>query len=343
LKILRVGLNGFGRIGRAIARIASEFDDIQIVVVNDIESDLQNLGYLLRYDSVYGRFARHIQVNEDSITIDGTKVDFFSERRIQDVPWENYDLDIVIEASGVSDNVLAAKELTQTSRVQKVVVTNGHKSVDSTIVMSVNDAEFNSDIHSVVSSSICDVNAIAPVLHFIDKHLGVDSALISTLHPWLSYQNLLDGPISSVASPGHNWSDYALGRSSVGNLIPKDTTAGAAAERVLPQLAGRIDAISYRVPTHIVSASDFSINLKKSVSISDLEDIFCKAAEIWPQVIAVNKEALVSGDFAMTAQSCIIDLNKTKIVGGKFVKLISWYDNEWAYSNRVLDVARLIG
>lgn len=343
MKILRVGLNGFGRIGRAITRIASEFDDIEIVAINDIEPDLQNLGYLLRYDSVYGRFASDIQVNEGFISVDGTSVDFFSERRIQDVPWENYDLDIVIEASGVSDNVLGAKELTQTSKVPKIVVTNAHKSVDSTVVISVNDAEFNADLHSVVSSSICDVNAIAPVLHFVDKHFGVDSALISTLHPWLSYQNLLDGPISSVASPGHNWSDYALGRSSVGNLIPKDTTAGGAAERVLPQLAGRIDAISYRVPTHIVSASDFSINLKKSVSISDLEDIFFRAAEIWPEVIAVNKEALVSGDFAMTSQSCIIDLNKTKIVGGKFVKLISWYDNEWAYSNRVLDVARLIG
>lgn len=343
MKILRVGLNGFGRIGRAIMRIASEFDDIKIIVVNDIEPDLENLGYLLRYDSVYGRFAKNIQINEGSISVDGTNIDFFSNQKIENVPWENYDLDIVIEASGVSHNVLGAKELTQTSRVPKIVVTNAHKSVDSTVVISVNDAEFNTDLHSVVSSSICDVNAIAPVLHFIDKHFGVDSALISTLHPWLSYQNLLDGPISSVASPGHSWSDYALGRSSVGNLIPKDTTAGGAAERVLPHLAGRIDAISYRVPTHIVSASDFSINLKKSVSISDLEDIFCRAAEIWPEVIAVNKEALVSGDFVMTAQSCIIDLNKTKIVGGKFVKLISWYDNEWAYSNRVLDVARLIG
>lgn len=312
------------------------------MVVNDIESDLENLGYLLRYDSVYGRFEKEVNAAKQGINIDENHIGFHSEKDIRDVPWKDYDLDLIIEATGVSNNVLGARDLVSKAAVPKVVVTNADKSVDITIVISVNNSEYNKAIHSVVSSSICDVNAIAPVLSILDEHFGVASALISTLHPWLSYQNLLDGPISSVASPGHSWSDYALGRSSVGNLIPKETTAGTATQRVLPSLMGKIEAISYRVPTHIVSASDFSINLNKSITFSNIEEVFNDATNLWPNVISLNKEALVSGDFAKMIQSCIIDLNKTKIINGNFVKLISWYDNEWAYSNRVLDVARLI-
>lgn len=310
--------------------------------MNDIESDIDNLSYLLKYDTVYGRFERNVKSFQNSLNIDSDEIVFYSASNIQEVPWETYDLDLVIEASGVSNNILQAKTLIETSKVPKIVVTNSHNLVDTTIVISVNESQYDKNMHNLVSSSICDANAIAPVLHFLDKALGVDSALVSTLHPWLSYQNLLDGPISSVASPGHNWSDYALGRSSVGNLIPKDTTAGSATLRVMPQLLGRLDAISFRVPTHIVSASDFTINTRKSASFEDIKEIFTEAATLWPRVIKVNEEALVSGDFAKTVQSCIVDLNKTKIVGGKFIKLLSWYDNEWAYSNRVLDVARKI-
>lgn len=300
------------------------------------------MSYLLKYDTVYGRFERNVETFQNSLKIDTNEVIFYSAGNIQDVPWEIYNLDLVIEASGVSNNILGAKTLIETSKVPKVVVTNSHNLVDTTIVISVNESHYDKKVHNIVSSSICDANAIAPVLHFLDKALGVDTALVSTLHPWLSYQNLLDGPISSVASPGHNWSDYALGRSSVGNLIPKDTTAGKATIRVLPHLQGRLDAISFRVPTHIVSASDFSINTRKSASFENLKEIFAEAASSWPRVIKINEEALVSGDFAKTVQSCIVDLNKTKIVGGKFFKILSWYDNEWAYSNRVLDVARKI-
>ena len=300
------------------------------------------MNYLLKYDTVYGRFQRNVETFQNSLKIDTNEVIFYSAGNIQDVPWEIYNLDLVIEASGVSNNILGAKTLIETSKVPKIVVTNSHNLVDTTIIISVNESHYDKKIHNIVSSSICDANAIAPVLHFLDKALGVDTALISTLHPWLSYQNLLDGPISSVASPGHNWTDYALGRSSVGNLIPKDTTASKATIRVMPHLQGRIDAISFRVPTHIVSASDFSINTRKSASFEDLKEIFAEAASLWPSVIKINDEALVSGDFAKTVQSCIVDLNKTKIVGGKFIKLLSWYDNEWAYSNRVLDVARKI-
>ena len=311
-------------------------------MVNDIESDLENLNYLLRYDTIYGRFSKDSKVSGNSILFDEKVMHFHAQKNIENVPWESYDLDILIEASGVSQNIIQGKELIGAKKARKIVVTNAHKSVDATIIMSVNEKEYSTQNHSVVSSSICDANAIAPVLHFLDQSLGVENALISTLHPWLSYQNLLDGPISSVASPGHNWSDYALGRSSVGNLIPKDTTAGAATCAVLPHLRNKIDAISYRVPTHIVSASDFSINLIKSATIKDIGEIFLEAAMNWPNVISVNREALVSSDFAQTKHSCIIDIGKTKIVNGKFIKLISWYDNEWAYSNRVLDVARLI-
>lgn len=339
---IRIGINGFGRIGRSVTRKIMQNKKFELLVVNDIESDLLNLEYLLKYDSVYGRFAGSTKAVADSLLINEHKIKFFSESNIKDVPWEDYSLDVLIEATGVNTNILASRYLVESEKIKKIVVTNAHASVDHTIVFGANNGSYNYEEHSVVSSSICDANAIVPVLHFLNETIGIQSAMITTLHPWLSYQNLLDGPISSVSSPGHNWSEYSLGRSSVGNLILKDTTAGEATIRVLPELQGKIEAISFRVPTNNVSASDFSINLRNKTNLQDIYHIFEDAEREFPNVIMFNHESLVSSDFTGMSQSCIIDKNKMKLLDGQFLKMVSWYDNEWAYGSRVLDVAQLI-
>ncbi len=340
---IRVGINGFGRIGRAAFRRILQMDDIEVVVINDTEKDLENLVYLLRFDSVYGRLNEAVRVHNMVMDVsDKQSVRFHSFNRIQDVPWRDFNVDVVIEATGVELNIVGSHELVSSGSVDRVVVTNSHQSVDSTMIMSVNEESYNQDLHKVISSSICDANAIAPVLYHLDQLAGIEHASITTLHPWLSYQNLLDGPISSVANPGHSWQEYSLGRSSVGNLILKNTTAAAATLRVLPSMQGKLDAISFRVPTANVSASDFSIVLQRPSTIEEIQAHLKKVSERYSDVIALNDEALVSGDFSQMVQSCVIDVTKMTLSKQRHLKLVSWYDNEWAYSCRVLDVVKLV-
>jgi glyceraldehyde 3-phosphate dehydrogenase len=340
--MIRVGLNGFGRIGRVVTRILAEHPDIQLVVVNELDTDVANFAYLLKYDSLYGRFAQPVEVaGNRALRIGDGQVDFVSYNDIRDVGWNSYGVDVVIEATGVNANGLGAHELTRSGAVPKVVVTNAHREVDATVIMGVNDDRYDPAKHHVISSSICDANAVAPLLHHLDKRWGIEAAYITTLHPWLSYQNLLDGPISSVASPGHSWRDYSLGRASVMNLIPKDTTAAWATIAVLPALAGRVEAISFRVPTHLVSASDVSIKLKAGTSVPEINAHFNDLSRRYPRVLGFEMDHLVSSDYMRTTQSCIVDGRRTRVLNDSFVKMVTWYDNEWGYGNRVVDVVRL--
>lgn len=340
--MVRIGLNGFGRIGRVVSRIILEQQDVELVVINEIDRDVANLAYLLKYDSLYGRLDHTVVADGAALVVGGQRIPIVSCHDVRDVRWQDHGVDVVIEATGVSANADAAHELVSEGRVKKVVVTNAHKAVDATVIIGVNDDRYDAQRHHVVSSSICDANAIAPLLHRVDAEWGIEAAFVTTLHPWLSYQNLLDGPVSSVASPGHSWPDYSLGRASVVNLIPKDTTAGNATAVVLPQLKGVLEAISFRVPLHIVSASDLSIKLRRGTSPDAVNEHFAEAARRLPHVMALEREALVSSDYMRTRQSCIVDARRTKVIDGRFLKMVTWYDNEWGYANRVLDVVRLL-
>lgn len=339
--MIKLGLNGFGRIGRALARIAIDEPEIKLVAINDIEKDLSNLAYLLKYDSIYGRLDKKIEVFEKKLIINGNSIDFINEININSVDWKSFDVDIVIEASGVSQNVVDAKNIIGNSP-KKVIITNADNNVDCTIILGVNDEIFNPKLDRIISASICDSNAIAPVLHLIEQTFGIEKCFVTTLHPWLSYQNLLDGPISSVSSPGHNWKDYSLGRSSVGNLIPKETTAAQATIKVLPSLTGKLDAISFRTPTDNVSISDFSIVTKVQIDSLKLENALNEYARKYSKSFGLTSEHLISVDYSKSSQSCIIDLNKIKIIGGNFLKMIAWYDNEWGYANRVIDLCKFV-
>jgi glyceraldehyde 3-phosphate dehydrogenase len=340
--MINVGLNGFGRIGRAITRIMTQSSDFNLKVVNDLEPDVSNLAYLLKYDSIYGKNQVPIEVKEKNLKLGRNDIQFCAEEKITDVPWRKFDLDLIIEATGVSLNIIQGSTLIKSKQTRKMVVTNSDQNVDKTIVLSVNDRTYNPDNDHVVSASICDTNAIAPVLSVIDNFFGIEKCFITTLHPWLAYQNLLDGTLSSVASPGHNWKEYSLGRSSVRNLIPKDTTAGTATLRVLPHLKGKIDAISFRIPTDNVSASDFSILTTKLLTFDSVIEKFQQLETQYPNVFSLFGENLVSSDFSGAIQSCFVDKNRIRILEPNFIKINAWYDNEWAYANRVLDVCRLV-
>lgn len=340
--MIKLGINGFGRIGRALTRILLNSSDIQLVVINELDDDIANLAYLLKYDTLYGRLGMNVSVEKHSLVVNDKFIPVFSAEKITDVEWGKYNLDVLIEASGVGANVGLAHELISKKIVPKVVVTNASSNVDKTIIVGVNEREYEPSKHHVISSSICDANAVAPLLNLVDKNWGIEAVFLTTLHPWLSYQNLLDGPVSSILSPGHSWGDYSLGRASASNLIPKDTIAGVATSVVLPHLSGVIEALSFRVPTHIVSASDLAIKLKKSTTISEVNSCFEEIANKYPRIFCLEKEALVSSDYTGAQQSCIVDARRTRVIDGTFLKMVAWYDNEWGYSNRVLDVARLV-
>jgi len=341
--MIKIGLNGFGRVGRTIARIILKSNDCQLNVINELDPDIGNLAYLLKYDSICGRFSEKVIVAKDknALVCNDKIIPIYSSDKSELVPWEKHDIDILIDATGVKENVLASHRLIKHG-IPKVIITHSSDEVDFTMVMGVNEDKYIPNKHHVVSSSICDVSAIAPTLFEINRLWTIENCFITTLHPWLAYQNLLDGTVSSISSPGHFWKDYSLGRNSVLSLIPKDTTAGTATLKVLPELNGKLDAISFRVPTNIVSASDMTILVKNSVSTDDLNSHFRKMSIEKEDIFELQEESLVSIDHRGTTKSAIIDAQRIKVLNGKMIKMIVWYDNEWGYGSKVIDIARII-
>jgi glyceraldehyde 3-phosphate dehydrogenase len=338
--MVKIGINGFGRIGRACLKILRASKKFQVVAINDIDSDINNLAYLLKYDSIYGKYDVSINVNEKGIAIEDDQIDFYSEKEITSVPWKEHHVDIVIDASGVRHNVLLSHELVKFD-VKKVIITHASKEVDLSLIFGVNDKNYDSKRHHVISTSICDANAIAPVLKILEDKIGIESGFITTLHPWLSYQNLLDAPVNSISNPGHFWKDYSLGRASPMCLIPKETTALTATFEILPMLKDKLESMSFRVPTMIVTTSDMVLNLKKETTPDELIKIFEDYTN-GNQNISINKEPLVSIDFKGTSNSAIVDARYIKVVDRKTCKIIIWYDNEWGYSSQVVNAAGIL-
>ena len=341
--MLKVGINGFGRIGRTIFRINEYNPVFEITAINDIDPLIENHAYLANYDSVYGPLKNKVSVSKNKKFIKNGEhnIAFYSKGYIDEIPWKENDVDIVIDSSGIGDNVVNSYKLFKQG-VKKVIITHSpNNSVDHTIILGANENSFEKSKHNIISSSICDANACAPVLKIIDEEFCITDAFITTLHPWLGYQNLVDGSIKSVSSPGHYWTDFALGRSSTDSLIPKSTSLVSALQKVLPNCTKNIYAMSMRVPTSIVSASDMILSLDKSISLKEIEEAFERLENNYPDVVKINKESLVSIDFKGIRQSCVIDLRWLKIINNK-IKIIIWYDNEWGYSNRVIDLASMI-
>lgn len=344
---VKVGINGFGRIGRALFRIALEDDRFEVVAINDIDPNVENHAYLAKFDSHYGWIREDVRgcSKEMCLHVDGRRIPFHAKEDVAQVPWQEHGVHVVIDASGVAKNLAAARALVESGRVPKVVVTNAPADgTDVAIVFGVNEEDYDHERHHVLSSSICDVMSSAVVLNILDRQFGIRSGFITTMHPWLSYQNLLDGSVKSVSNPGHFWDDFALGRASSVNLIPKKTTLVPALSKVVPNIAEKIHAMSFRVPTAAVTVSDAVLELASPATTEEVNTLLREKASAMPRILGYQEEQRVSSDFMRTEQSVFVDGRWTMANNeGKTLRMVFWYDNEWAYSQRAADLAVLAG
>ena len=340
----RIGINGFGRIGRAIFRIAQADRDISICCINDIQSNLANHAYLLKYDSIYGKFSGNVGFDEDdsSIMVDLKSIPFYSKENIVDVPWSSHGVDIVVDSSGISTNFVSARRIVDSGVAEGVIITQiAEGFVDGTWVHGVENG-FSPGKGGIVSSSICDAVAISPVLEILHEHYGLKSGFVTTLHPWLNYQNLLDGTVSSISSPSHSWEDFGLARASTSSLIPKETRLIDALRHISPELAGKIQAASFRVPTAAVTAADMTLVMEKDISTKEIVRIFSHESQKRRPVIGFSEEFLVSIDF-LKIEKPVVDSRWIRVNDKRNLKLLIWYDNEWTYSWKVMELIRSMG
>jgi len=342
--MLKVGINGFGRIGRAIFRNNMRKKYFEVVAINDINPDIENLAYQLNYDSLHGLLDDRFGCEKDHMFNGSHDMLVFHNSHMDEVDWRSRGVDIVIDASGILDNVLRGKSAIEKQGLKKVIVTHSPEEVDFTMVLGANEDRLDLTKHDVISSSICDATGIAPVLKIIKQHFGIVSGQLTTMHPWLGYQNLMDGPASSWSVPGEIYHHYALGRSAVGNMIPKPTSALSATCKVVDGISSdMIGSYSMRTPTHIVGCADITLLLEKRTTHQEIVEVF-EAVENTQQwdIIHNNLEPLVSIDFKGSEFSAIIDHRFTNLVQGNMLKLVLWYDNEWGYASRVLDQVQYI-
>lgn len=341
--MLRVGINGLGRIGRAIFRILQYTSGIEVSMVNDINPSGENLAYLLMHDSIYGNNVNPVYFEDGylkgtamcGMPIPAAKI--FNEKNVDAVPWE---VDVVVDASGVHENLIRARKLKD--KILYYIVTNSPDEIDETIIMGVNEDTVDWDNVFIISSSICDANAFAPTVDFINSHYQVLSGSLITLHPWLSYQNLLDGPSRSYAYPGTIVDNFALGRSSVNALIPKITSCIEASERVIGYIKDRFFAHSFRVPTPAVSVANIQMKLYRKADRLTLINEFQEKEKIQKyDIVKNNFDPLTSTDFIGSKHSAIID-HRWTYAENNDLRLVVWYDNEWGYSCRVVDIINLI-
>lgn len=315
-----------------------------IVAINDINPDIDNIVYQLNYDTLYGQLDNKFHAEDQYMVAGSTRVRVFNQSKIDEIDWDAEQIDLVIDASGILDNVKRARTLIEKSRVAKVLITHSPDEVDFTMVLGANEEDFIPETHSVIASSICDATAIAPVLKLIHDNFGIEAGHLTTLHPCLGYQNLMDGPASSWSVPGEIYHHFALGRSAIGNMIPKPTSALSASCKVLKDISAEtIGSYSMRTPTQIVGAADITLQLSEKTKQQLVFDKFYGYAKSqrW-KVIENNFDPLVSLDFKGSEFSANIDHRFTSLVNGNLLKLLLWYDNEWGYAARVCDQVNYI-
>lgn len=329
---VKLGINGFGRIGRNLFRIAFGNMDFEIVAINDI-TDSKTLAHLLKYDSVMGKYEKEVSYDEDGIIVDGKKIKVFAIKDPAQIPWEEYGVEIVIESTGrFRDRENASKHLRGT--VKKVLISAPAKEPDVTIVLGVNENDYDPEKHHIISNASCTTNCFAPVTKVLDENFGIVYGQMTTVHSYTNDQRILDLP--------HR--DLRRARAAALSMIPTTTGAAKAIMEVLPHLKGKLHAISIRVPTPDASLIDFVVQVKKEVTAEEVNEAFKKAAEgELKGILAVSEEPLVSVDYIKNSYSATVDLLFTSVVGGNLVKVLAWYDNEWGYSNRLAELAELVG
>ena len=333
----KIGINGFGRIGRQIFRIAWEShpDEVEVVAVNDI-TDAQTLAALLKYDSNYGLFPADIKVGEGAFVVDGKEVKAFAERDPAKLPWGELGVDVVVEATGIFRDGKKAAVHRDPGGAKKVIISAPAKpsdSVDLTVVLGVNQKDYKPDVHHVISNASCTTNCLAPVAKVLHDSFGIRRGLMTTIHAYTNDQRILDLPHS----------DLRRARAAALNIIPTTTGAARAVALVIPELKGRFDGFALRVPTPTVSIVDFVGELEQDVTKEQVNDALRAAAEgELKGILGYSEEPLVSMDFKGDERSSIVDAELTNVQSGNMVKVVAWYDNEWGYSCRVVDLAKYL-
>lgn len=331
--MIKLAINGFGRIGRNAFKIAFERRDVKIVAINDL-TDTKTLAHLLKHDSSYGTYDRDVKYDEENLIVDGEKIRVFSEKEPKNLPWGEYQVDVVIESTGFfTDPKKAADHLEAGAR--KVVISAPAKGEGAkTIVIGVNEDTVTED-DKILSNASCTTNCIAPVMKVLEDNFGIEKALMTTVHSYTASQRILDAPAK----------DLREARAAAENIVPTSTGASKAAALTIPALKGKFDGLSIRVPTPVVSLSDITAVLKRDTTIEELQEIFKKAAKepFYEGILGVSEEPLVSIDYRGNSHSSIVDLPLINVVGGNLVKIVAWYDNEWGYSNRLVELASDFG
>ena len=329
---MQVGINGFGRIGRNFFRAIEVSDaDVQVVGINDL-TDTKTLAHLLKYDSILGRFNGTVVAEDGAIVVNGIHIPIFAERDPVDLPWEKIGAEIVVESTGFfTDANSAGKHIT--AGAKKVIISAPAKGEDITIVMGVNDDKYDPASHNIISNASCTTNCLAPMAKAIDDAFGIERGLMTTIHAYTNDQSLLDFP--------HN--DLRRSRAAAVNMIPTSTGAARAIGLVMPHLKGKLDGYAMRVPVPTGSATDLTVELRTAATKEEINAVVKAAAEgPLKGILQYTEDPIVSSDIVTDPSSCIFDSSLTN-VNGNMVKVLGWYDNEWGYSNRLVDLVKFVG
>ena len=329
----RVGINGFGRIGRNYLRAAlAKGTELEIVAVNDL-SDPKSLAHLLKYDSVTGRIPQHVTVEGQNIIVDGKPIKVLAERDPANLPWGELGVDIVIESTGrFTDAKDAIKHIE--AGAKKVLISAPATGDDATFVLGVNDHLYDPEKHHIISNASCTTNCLAPLAKVFNDTFGIENGLMTTVHAYTADQNLQDGPHS----------DLRRARAAAINIVPSSTGAAKAIGLVLPELKGKLDGYALRVPVPTGSITDLTVVAKREVTIEEIKAAYKAAAESGPLkgILLYTEDEIVSSDIVTDPHSSIFDAGLVKVIGGTTVKISSWYDNEWGYSNRLVELTELV-
>ena len=327
--MVKVAINGFGRIGRNALKILLDRHDVQVVAINDI-TDAQTLAHLLKYDSSYGTYDKKVTASDNSIIINTREIPVFAEKDPTNLPWKKLGVDVVIESTGFFTDPAAARAHIDAGAKRVVISAPAKGEGAKTVVLGVNE-EVVEDGDIIISNASCTTNCIAPIMKVLEDEFGIEKAMMTTVHSYTGSQKLLDAPAK----------DLREARSAAENIVPTSTGASKAAALTIPSLKGKFNGLSVRVPTPVVSLSDITAIVRHDTTKEELVRFFKKIAKepYYEGIIGVTEEELVSTDFIGDPHSCIIDLPLIDVVGGDMVKIVAWYDNEWGYSNRLVELA----
>ena len=331
--MIKVGINGFGRIGRNVfkALVANYATELQVVGINDL-TDAATLAHLLKYDSLYGKFNGTVEAKENTIVVNGEDIKIFAERDPKNIDWNSVGAEIIIESTGFFTDATKANAHLGGS-VKKVLISAPAKNEDITIVLGVNEEKYDATKHNIISNASCTTNCLAPFAKVLDQEFGIVKGLMTTIHSYTGDQRLLDAPHS----------DMRRARAATISMIPTTTGAAKAVALVLPQLKGKLNGFSLRVPTPTVSCTDLVCELSKNVTAEEINAAFKKASETSMKgILGYSEEPLVSVDYKGDERSSIIDAMSTMVIGDNMVKVVAWYDNEWGYSNRLADLTKYV-